>query len=71
MSFSFFLHVYSSFISSLYLVQSAGTAEYTDSISAEGKTALTSVQSDREARVMMELWGMRNTLSLPLLPGPL
>ena len=28
-------------------------------------------QSDGEASVMLELWGMRSTLSLPSLPGPL
>ncbi len=28
-------------------------------------------QSDGEVLVMLELWGIRNTPSLPLLPGPL
>ena len=28
-------------------------------------------QSDGEVPVMQELWGMRSTPSLPLLPGPL
>ena len=28
-------------------------------------------QSDGEALVILELWGMRSTPSLPLLPGPL
>ena len=28
-------------------------------------------QSDGEVPVMLELWGMRSTLSLPSLPGPL
>ena len=28
-------------------------------------------QSDGEVTVMLELWGMRSTPSLPLLPGPL
>ena len=28
-------------------------------------------QSDGEAPVMLELWGMWSTPSLPLLPGPL
>ena len=28
-------------------------------------------QSDDEVPVMLELWGMQSTLSLPLLPGPL
>ena len=29
------------------------------------------IQSDGEAPIMMELWRMRCSLSLPLLPGPL
>ena len=29
-----------------------------------------SKQSDDEATVMQELWGMQSTLSLPSLPGP-
>ena len=28
-------------------------------------------QSDDEAPVMLELWGMQSTLSMPLLPSPL
>ena len=28
-------------------------------------------QSDSEAPVMLEFWGMQNTASLPSLPGPL
>ena len=28
-------------------------------------------QSDGEVPVMLQLWGMRSTSSLPLLPGPL
>ena len=28
-------------------------------------------QSDGEAPVMLELWGMHSNISLPLLPGPL
>ena len=28
-------------------------------------------QSDSEVPVMLELWGMRSTPSLPILPGPL
>ena len=28
-------------------------------------------KSDSEVPVLQELWGMRSTLSLPLLPGPL
>ena len=30
-----------------------------------------SVLSDEKAPVMLELWGMQSTPSLPLLPGPL
>ena len=58
------------------LVQSAGVAEYTDCISAEGKDfpdecpAYDTKQSDGEAPVMLELWGMQNTPPLPLLSGP-
>ena len=53
-----------------------GVAEYTDCISAEGKTTSQPVswyetkQSDDAASVF-ELWGMWSTPSLPLLPGPL
>ena len=57
---------------------STGTVEYTDCFSAEGKTPpqrvswiYNSKQSDCEASVMVELWGMRNTPSLPSFPGPL
>ena len=55
------------------MAQSAGVSEYTDSISAEDKTSPSSVlnMTDGDILVMLELWGMRNTPSLPLLPGPL
>ena len=49
----------------------AGAAEYTDCISAEGWDSSNECpdydtkQSDGEASVMLELWGM---LSTPLLP---
>ena len=55
----------------------AGAAEYTDYISAEGYHFLNEYpgydtkQPDGEASVMLELWGMWSTPSLPLLPGPL
>ena len=58
-------------------VQSAGTVEYTDCISAEGQDTSNEFpvydtkQSDGEVPVMLKLWGMPNTPSLPLLPGPL
>ena len=59
------------------LTQSVGAAEYTDCISTEGKDSPTACPgynikpSDGEVSVMLELWGMRSTPSLPLLPGPL
>ena len=56
--------------------QLAGAVEYTNCFSAESKNPLMSVlidikQSNSEARVMLELWGMWSIPSLPLLPGPL
>ncbi len=51
---------------------------YTDYISAEGHAPPTNEcpgydtkQSDGEVPVMLELWGMQSTPSLPLLPGQL
>ena len=49
-----------------FLAQLAGAVEYTDCTSGYDTK-----QSDGEVPVMLELWGMRSTLSLPLLPGPL
>ena len=52
-------------------------AVYTDCFSVERKDfpnecpSYDSKQSDGEASVMMELWGIRSTSSLPLHPGPL
>ena len=60
---------------SLYMVQSAGAAEYTDCISAERKDSLSECpgydtkQSDRETLVILELWEMWSTPLLPLFPG--
>ena len=54
-----------------------GAEEYTDYISAERKDSpnecrgYDTKQADGEASVILELWGMRCTPSLPLLPGPL
>ena len=57
---------------------SAGAVEYTDCISAEGVRhhhptndcpGYDSEQSDGEAPVMLKLWGIWNTPSLPLLPA--
>ena len=59
------------------MAQSAEAIEYTDYISAEGQDPPQRVsrydtkQSDAEAPVMLELWGMRSTPSLLSLPGPL
>ena len=52
------------------LSQSAGAVEYTDCTSAECPGYDTK-QSDHEVPVMLGLWGMQSTPSLPLLPGPL
>ena len=50
-----------------YLVdQSAWAVEYTDCTSGYDTK-----QSDGEVPAVLELWGMRSTPSLPLLPGPL
>ena len=46
------------------LAQSAGAVEDTDCLGYETK------QSDSEVPVMLGLWGMQSTPSLPLLPGP-
>ena len=53
------------------------TAEYTDCISAEGLDfpnecpGYDTKKSDGEVPVMLEVYGMRSTHSLPSLPGPL
>ena len=59
------------------LVHLVGALEYTVYISAEGQDSPTDCprydtkQSDGEAPVMLELWGMRSTPLLPWLFGPL
>ena len=59
------------------LAQSAGATEYTDCISAKGQDSpnecpgYEAKQSDGEVLVMLELWGMRSTLLLQSLLGPL
>ena len=64
-------------LSQIGLVESAGAAEYTNCISAEGVRlpnecpGYDTKQSDAEDSVMLDLWGMWSTPSLPLLPGPL
>ena len=59
------------------VAQSAGAVKYTDCFSAEGLEppnecpGYDTKQSDGEVPAMLELWGMRSTPSLLLLPGPL
>ena len=54
------------------MAQSAGVVEYTDSFSAEEYECpkYDNKQSDGEVQVMLELWGMRSTPSLPSFPSP-
>ena len=60
---------------SIYLAQAARAAEYTESISAERQDSANkdpvsdAKQSDGEASVILELWGMQSTPSLPWFPG--
>ena len=64
-------------ISLKYLAKSAGAAEYTNCISAEGKDSsnecpqYNTKQSDGQDPVMLELWRVRSTPLLPSLPGQL
>ena len=59
-----------------YEAQLVGTVEYTDCISAEEQDypnelpGYDTKQSDGEASVILEFWGMRFTPSLSLLTGP-
>ena len=58
------------------VAQLTGAVEYTDCFSAEGYPpnecpGYDTKQSDGEVPVMLDLWGMQSTLSLPSLPGPL
>ena len=57
------------------LAQPAGAVEWTNCFSAEGypsnECPSMTKKSDGEVPVMMELWGMQSTLSLPSLPAPL
>ena len=59
------------------MVQLAGAVEYTKCIPVEGDDSPNECpvydikESDGEASVMQELWGMRRTFFLPLYPGPL
>ena len=54
----------------IYTTQSAGAVEYTDCISVECPEYDTK-QYDSNVPVMLELWGMLTTSSLPKLSGPL
>ena len=62
-------------LNSIYIAQSAGAVEYTNYISAEGYTPphecprYDAKQSDGEAPVILELWRMQSTPSLPSLLG--
>ena len=51
------------------MVQLVGVVEYTDSLNE--RPIYDTKQSDGEASVILELWGMRSTPLLPTLPGPL
>ena len=51
------------------IAQLAGAVEYTDHFSV-GCPRYDTKQSNGEVPVMLELWGMQSTPSLPLLPGP-
>ena len=61
----------------LCIAQSARAVEYTDCTSTEGLHSSNECpeydtkQSDGEVPVMVELWGIQTTPSLPLLPGQL
>ena len=56
----------------MWFAQSAGAVEYTDSKTPPNECpAYDTKQSDGEVPGMLELWGMRCTPSLPLLPGPI
>ena len=58
------------------MAHSVGAAEYTNCISAEEWDfsnecpVYDTKQFDGEAPVMLQLWGMWSTASLPSLPGP-
>ena len=55
------------------IAQSAGAVEYTDYFSVDTFWICPEydTKSDDEVPVLLELWGMRSTPSLPTLPGPL
>ena len=59
------------------ITQLAGAVEYTNCTSVERQDPLNvcpgydTKKSDGKVPVMLDLWGMRSTSSLPSLPGPL
>ena len=59
------------------MAQSPGAVEYTNCIAAEGLDSpnecpdYDTKESDGEAPVMLQFWGMQGTLSLLSLQGPL
>ena len=70
---SMYIHVFNY---NRLFAQSDGAVKYNDCTSTKGKDTLPNEcpgydtkQSDGKVPVMLELWGMRSTLSLPLLPG--
>ena len=61
------------FVLLFLLAQSAGTVEYIycTNCTPNECPVYDTKQSDGEVPVVLELWGMRSTPLLPLLPGPL
>ena len=53
------------------MMASAGAAEYTDCIFPNECPRYDTKQSDGKASVMLELWELQSSSSLPSLPGPL
>ena len=60
----------------MYITQLAGAVEVRDWFFAEGQDSPNECldndtkQSDGEAPLMLEFWGMWSTILLPLFPGP-
>ena len=78
LSLSLFLSLSLSCVRACVRAKSSEAVEYTDCLSAEGyKTPCNqspvydSKQSDGEAPVLLKLWRMWSTASLPSFPGPL
>ena len=71
-----YIHTCTHTYSYMYLAQSAGVVEYIDCTSAEGHPTNEGLgygtkRYDREAPVVLELWGMQSALSMPLLSSSL